>query len=135
MGNSSALACAYVSAASHQPWQVGVEPSSSSPIIQFAVCRVYGGPPGPGGIGIGRAWTQRPLTWDSCSGRPARVQAAAVARAGMAMVAGPGSCRLFPGEHGLGFALQVDVWFSADVDGDAVDGASGECVRMAAWIV
>jgi hypothetical protein len=42
---------------------------------------------------------------------------------------------LFPGEHRLGFTLQVDIWFPADVDDDAVDGASGECVRVVAWVV
>jgi len=32
--------------------------------------------------------------------------------------------RLLSGEHGLGFAFEVDVGIAADVDGDALDGAA-----------
>src|SRR4051795_10787753 len=42
---------------------------------------------------------------------------------------------LFAGHHCDGFALQVDVWFAADVDRDAVDRAAGERVRRDAGVV
>src|SRR4051794_5784157 len=43
--------------------------------------------------------------------------------------------RLLAGHHRDGFALQVDVWFPADVDRDAVDRAAGERVRRGARVV
>jgi hypothetical protein len=35
---------------------------------------------------------------------------------------------LFPSEHGLGLAFEVDVGIAADVDGDPLDGPAGEVV-------
>jgi hypothetical protein len=39
---------------------------------------------------------------------------------------------LLPRQHGLGLALEVDVGVAADVDGDALDRAAGEGVRVLA---
>src|SRR6201995_5061150 len=47
--------------------------------------------------------------------------------------AGPAS--LLPREHGLGLAFEVDVGVAADVDGDALDRAAGEGVRVLPRIV
>ena len=46
-----------------------------------------------------------------------------------------GRARLFSGEHGGGFAFEVDIGFAADVYGDAFDDAAGELVRRCAGIV
>jgi len=46
-----------------------------------------------------------------------------------------GSAWLLPREHGHGFAFEVDVGVSADVDGDAVQGAAGEGPGCLAGIV
>jgi hypothetical protein len=35
----------------------------------------------------------------------------------------------------LSLALQVNVWVAADIDGDALDGAAGERVRVLAGVV
>src|SRR3954454_19643193 len=41
----------------------------------------------------------------------------------------------FPGHHGDGLALEVDVWVAAHVYGDAVDRAAGELVRRVARVI
>jgi hypothetical protein len=42
---------------------------------------------------------------------------------------------LLPRQHGLCFALKVDVGIAADVNGHPLDGAAGECVRGLARVV
>jgi hypothetical protein len=42
---------------------------------------------------------------------------------------------LFAGEHGGGFAFEVDVRLAADVDRDAIDGAAGELVGVGSGVV
>src|SRR6266516_2497070 len=61
-----------------------------------------------------------------------RVPPRAADRAGDAREGQP---HLLAGEHGRGLTLQVDVGVAADVDGDALDGAAGEGVRVRAGVV
>src|SRR5579872_3981677 len=42
---------------------------------------------------------------------------------------------LFSRQHRLGLALEVEVEVAADVDGDSLDGAAGENVRVITWVV
>jgi len=49
--------------------------------------------------------------------------------------AGGGRMWSFPGEHGGGFAFEVDVGLAADVDRDPLDGAAGGPVWVFARIV
>ena len=46
-----------------------------------------------------------------------------------------GAGLLLAGQHGHGLAFQVDVWFAADVDGDPLDRAAGEHMRVRARVV
>jgi hypothetical protein len=65
--------------------------------------------------------------------RPIRI--ATHSGVGPSLSAHSSAVHLLAGEHGLGFALEVDVGVAADVDRDPFDRAAGERVRVLARVV